>query len=422
MNVRFTSVPLSGANLSVLLPLVKDSSACVWDLETGASPNVDAQAYGVDPERGALYPETGQVIVAAALVDGEPNVFAHGGQSEAKAVARLIDLLDAEHAREKRIAGHNIRDFDLPYLLYRANVLGVSIPDWLLTDSFGHHPRSIVDTLRILDCRRQRPRPSLSLSHLDWFWQLPVEQHGKHFGEMWREPHNRQELIEYCVFDLAKTALLLHLFEGTGTAIDANEPPHVPFGVDGLPTLAELTSTAPPRKEPSGSFFSWITAPINGVMESGPGPNGWNSYPHKTEEARLRYVTVSGRRDPLCHRIIGYAVSGQDPVIHPDKEWAVIAEGMTVLQRQSYVVDDATLEFGFAAIRLAAWGGGVKEVPVLSDAAPITMRDGFLQSRGINSLPPPVLCSSIDQAHTRARSYVDWHAVAQARCMQLCFV
>ena len=106
------------------------------DIETGGMPSVPAAKFGVEPGKEALSAYTGEILLFASMgIDARYNCLVEEGGDDS-IVERAIELLESARAEQKVILGHNLVEFDLPWLVERRSRAHQGrVPEWLLRAS-----------------------------------------------------------------------------------------------------------------------------------------------------------------------------------------------------------------------------------------------------------------------------------------------
>lgn len=105
--------------------------------------------------RAALSPLTGQVLaIGYGFVDDSQNLISNeissiADMDEGSLISWFFDLIENNSIDNTRFAGHNIRKFDLPFLIRRAWLLGIKVPEVLKNDLLLYHPCIFIDTMNI---------------------------------------------------------------------------------------------------------------------------------------------------------------------------------------------------------------------------------------------------------------------------------
>lgn len=168
-------------------------------------------------DRAALSPATGQVAAIGIvikqfdqddtqIVSSEATVFADQAGGEAQAIQHLWDIVRQFATKRSTFIGHNIYDFDLPFLVNRSRILDVKLPPGL----FQYSRQRIYFTDQFVDTRTlwlMGRKPSDSPSSLDHccsaFGLGQKNGSGKDFARMLVEDRTKAE--EYLRNDLKLT-------------------------------------------------------------------------------------------------------------------------------------------------------------------------------------------------------------------------
>ena len=155
-------------------------------------------------DSAALSPLTGQIL-AAVWVDLSGNVRIADADltSEAAVIEFVFDRMrDAGMGSHYKVAGFNIGDFDIPWLIKRAWVNGVKIPPGLLSMSgkWSNLPSWLIDIRHLWGMGEPFAKGSLgTVAELLGVGEKKGE--GKDFARNWRDPGMHAEAFEYLCND-----------------------------------------------------------------------------------------------------------------------------------------------------------------------------------------------------------------------------
>lgn len=146
----------------------------VWDIETGPQPREQLAKLAPKPgdiklgnlkdpdkirakvlekqeefyEKAALCATTGQVLAIGWFNGKDCHIDTQDKPPEEDLLlGRFWDSCN----QGAPLVGHNIHGFDLPFLVRRSWLLGVSVPDWVLQDGRYWSPK-FVDTMKVWGC------------------------------------------------------------------------------------------------------------------------------------------------------------------------------------------------------------------------------------------------------------------------------
>lgn len=193
-----------------------DKKAEYWVRKSKNTRNSN-QLYG---EKAAIYAEFGRVVCISAgflKTDNNPTVEfkikSWYGQSEKKILAGFSEVVRSHFTRsdDHGFCGHNIKEFDIPYLCRRMLVHGVAIPDALNVQ--GKKPWEVVhlyDTMEMWKFGDYKNYTSLDL--LAAVFEIPSPKEGMDgskvadcfYEEKW------DEIVKYCENDVL-TVLKIYL-------------------------------------------------------------------------------------------------------------------------------------------------------------------------------------------------------------------
>ncbi|HZV72002.1 MAG TPA: 3'-5' exonuclease [Saprospiraceae bacterium] len=173
-----------------------------------------AQSY---KERAAIYAEFGKVIVISAgiITLGEDNtqnlrIKSFYGHNEAEVLEAFNYILQKNFNDQNThvLCGHNIREFDIPYLCRRLTVHGIELPS--LINISGKKPweiKFIADTLELWKYGDHKNFTSLDLLAYSLGIPSPKDvMDGSMVGNAYWEENRLEEIKQYCEKDVVTVA------------------------------------------------------------------------------------------------------------------------------------------------------------------------------------------------------------------------
>ncbi len=168
-------------------------------------------------EKAAIYAEFGKVIVISAGIitaaeDGTPSLriksfFSHDEAEVLEAFATILNK-NFNDPNLHILCGHNIREFDIPYLCRRMTVHGIALPD--LINISGKKPwevKFVADTLELWKFGDHKNFTSLDL--LAYTLGIPSPKgamDGSMVGNAYWEENRLEEIKQYCERDVVAVA------------------------------------------------------------------------------------------------------------------------------------------------------------------------------------------------------------------------
>lgn len=173
-----------------------------------------AQSY---KERAAIYAEFGKVIVISAgiITNSEEStqslrIKSFYGHNEAEVLEAFANILQKNFydPNVHVLCGHNIREFDIPYLCRRLTVHGIELP-YLLNIS-GKKPwevKFVADTLELWKYGDHKNFTSLDLLAYSLGIPSPKDvMDGSMVGHAYWEENRLEEIKQYCEKDVVTVA------------------------------------------------------------------------------------------------------------------------------------------------------------------------------------------------------------------------
>jgi DNA polymerase elongation subunit (family B) len=179
----------------------------------------DDVASAIYERKAAIFAEFGRVIVISAgfIYQGEAGLamkiksFAH--RDERSLLLEFKELLES-HFHDPNVhylCGHNIREFDVPYLCRRMVIHGIELPGIL--DVTGKKPwetQHFIDTMELWKFGDYKSFTSLALlAHILGVPTPKDDIDGSDVGRVYWEEHDLDRICIYCEKDVATVAQIL---------------------------------------------------------------------------------------------------------------------------------------------------------------------------------------------------------------------
>ncbi len=180
-----------------------------------------------------IYAEFGKVICisagyfhkGSATSSWKFKITSIAYHSEEEVLKRFAKLLDEHYADPNRhlLCGHNIKEFDVPYLCRRMLVNGVDLPNTL--NIAGKKPWEVkhVDTMELWKFGDYKNYTKLSL--LTDIFNIPTPKDdidGSDVGRVYWKEDDLKRITHYCQKDVLAVAQLLLRFKGLPLLEEAN--------------------------------------------------------------------------------------------------------------------------------------------------------------------------------------------------------
>lgn len=206
-----------------------DGMKALWEKKVAglwryASEEGEIKADDSYENRSGIYAEFGKVIVIsvgyfAKTGDGSRQfrVKSFAGDDEKEVLAWFFDLLATSYDKTFHLlCGHNIKEFDIPYICRRALVHGLDLPS--IIDLSGKKPREVnhVDTLELWKFGDRKSFTSLDLLCRVMGIETPKDDiSGEQVARVYRDNKDLPRIQAYCEKDVIATAKLLVKFMRT---------------------------------------------------------------------------------------------------------------------------------------------------------------------------------------------------------------
>ncbi len=173
------------------------------------------------PARAAILAEFGKIVcISAGYFKNENNVLtlrvkSYYSHNEEELLKTVLDAFNKWQATKKNIAfcGHNIREFDIPYLCRRMLVNGINIPPYLDFQSMKPWETNIIDTLQLWKFGDFKNYTSLKLLAACMNVPSPKDDiDGSQVGDVYWNENDLERIAGYCARDVITVAQLMLRF------------------------------------------------------------------------------------------------------------------------------------------------------------------------------------------------------------------
>lgn len=175
--------------------------------------------------RAGIFAEFGKIIcISAGIFTEDPasgklsfRIKSYAGKKEEAVIEAFFELLNLYYNNPKihSIAGHNIKEFDIPYICRRALVNGLRLPK--LLDIHGKKPWEVnfTDTLQLWKFGDFKNYTSLRLLTALFGIDTPKDDiEGSEVGHVYWNLDDLPRIVAYCQKDVLAVAQLLLRFKG----------------------------------------------------------------------------------------------------------------------------------------------------------------------------------------------------------------
>lgn len=174
------------------------------------------------PKRAAIMAEFGKIICISAGYFTNDNskinlrVKSFYGHDEATLLKTVVASFNQWQSNKKVacFCGHNIREFDIPYLCRRMLVNNISIPAYLDFQSMKPWETNIIDTMQLWKFGDFKNYTSLNLLAACMNVPSPKEDiDGSQVGEVYWKQNDVERIAAYCQKDVITVAQLILRFK-----------------------------------------------------------------------------------------------------------------------------------------------------------------------------------------------------------------
>jgi DNA polymerase elongation subunit (family B) len=181
----------------------------------------DIDAAAAYSQEAGIYAEFGKIVcISVGLVffrKGEKfiRLKSFAGDDEKTLLLDFATLIQKTFTPDHNICGHNIKEFDIPYIARRMLINGVALPPVL--DIAGKKPWEVkfIDTLEMWRFGDYKNYTALKL--LTAVFGIPTPKDdidGSQVASVYYEENNLNRIATYCEKDVLATAQLFHRFNG----------------------------------------------------------------------------------------------------------------------------------------------------------------------------------------------------------------
>lgn len=179
----------------------------------------EAEAY---EDKAGIYAEFGKIIcISAAFFSLENNAYhlrmkSFYNDDEAIVLNGFLGLVNKFYAKYPgfQFAGHNIKEFDIPFICRRSVIHQLSLPRPLQLYGFKPWEMPMLDTLHLWRFGDIRHYTSLKLLTAVLGIETPKDDiDGSMVGKVYWKDHNLERIATYCQKDVIAVAQLLLRFK-----------------------------------------------------------------------------------------------------------------------------------------------------------------------------------------------------------------
>lgn len=193
----------------------------LWDIKSSYIDKLQ-EPDGVYQSKGAIYAEFGKIIcISVGYIKKEDQSYgakikSFFGDDEHQLLIHFSDFLKSLETRKTTyvFGGHNIREFDIPYICRRMLINGINLPDIL--NIVGKKPWEIeiLDTMQYWKFGDYKNFTSLKLlCQIFNIKQVKEEMDGSDVGRVYWEENNLLQIVRYCQSDVLAVMQLLMKFK-----------------------------------------------------------------------------------------------------------------------------------------------------------------------------------------------------------------
>jgi 3'-5' exonuclease len=202
-----------------------------WESKVGKNRPEDVTPQDYFFNRAGIYAEFGKVICISAgiFTENKENgilefrIKSFYDKNEKKVLQKFIEMLNLHYNRPEihALGGHNVKEFDIPYLCRRILVNGLILPKIL--DIAGKKPWEVnfVDTLTLWKFGDYKNYTSLALLAALFDIDTPKDDiDGSEVGGVYWNNDDLERIVTYCQKDVLTVSQLLLRFKGMPALTD----------------------------------------------------------------------------------------------------------------------------------------------------------------------------------------------------------
>lgn len=201
-----------------------EDTKALWDQKSiqyiGKKPDVTPESVY---DKAGIWAEFGKIVsiaYGAFVLQGDALKFKTSylvGHNESELIQAFFGIwhaFDQKRQGKAVLAGHNIKEFDVPYILRRALINNLTIPKSLQLNLFKTWETPLVDTLHLWRFGDFKHYTSLKLlAHVLGVPSSKDDIDGSEVAKVYFEEKNMERIALYCEKDVFTTAqVLLRLF------------------------------------------------------------------------------------------------------------------------------------------------------------------------------------------------------------------
>ncbi|RFS19777.1 3'-5' exonuclease [Chitinophaga silvatica] len=173
-------------------------------------------------DKAGIYAEFGKIVcISVGFFSVDNNRYqlrlkSFYGDDEKELLKEFLELINKFHSKHQRFqfAGHNIREFDIPFICRRSVIHNLSLPQPLQLHGFKPWEVPMLDTLHLWRFGDNRYYISLKLLTAVMGIATPKDDiDGSMVGKVYWEEKDLQRIVTYCQKDVVAVAQLLMKFK-----------------------------------------------------------------------------------------------------------------------------------------------------------------------------------------------------------------
>jgi DNA polymerase elongation subunit (family B) len=200
---------------------LKDETKELWSQKTRYIQNRDSLTADEVYEKAGIYAEFGKVVcISTAICHGDAGeaamrVKSFYGDDEATLLKEFADMLNKHFTgADKYLCGHNVKEFDVPYMARRMVLNGIGLPHIINVPGKKPWEVQFIDTMELWKFGDYKHFTSLNLlTHLFGIPTPKDDISGADVSRVYWEEKDLERIKIYCEKDTVAVAQLMRKFK-----------------------------------------------------------------------------------------------------------------------------------------------------------------------------------------------------------------
>lgn len=174
-------------------------------------------------KNAGIYAEFGRVICISVGVirKGKLRIKSFAGHDEHALLAQFAEMISKKDYADYNFCGHNIKEFDIPYICRRMLINGIALPSLLQINAKKPWEVNLLDTMDFWKFGDYKNYTSLKL--LSTVFNIPTSKDdidGSEVATVYYKENNLARIVVYCQKDVIVTTCVWLRMNGHNTIAD----------------------------------------------------------------------------------------------------------------------------------------------------------------------------------------------------------